>query len=77
VIGLVPRINFAETLRNPVLIKQDEPFECGRCGEPFGSRSFIEAIAKKLAAAPDIAIERIKMCERCRVETFHQVGEPT
>jgi ferredoxin len=73
VIRLAPRLNFTETARNPAVIKLDEPFECVRCGSPFGIRSFIEAIARKLAKAPDGAIERIKMCDRCRVETFHQV----
>lgn len=73
VIGLAPRLNFAETARAPVLIKQVEPFECVRCGDLFGSKSLIEAIAGKLTEAPDSAIERIKMCDRCRGETFHQM----
>jgi ferredoxin len=73
VIRLAPRLSFTEMARNPAVIKLDEPFECVRCGSPFGIRSFIEAIAGKLAKAPAGAIERIKMCDRCRVETFHQV----
>jgi ferredoxin len=75
VIRLAPRLNFTETACNPAVIKQEEPFECVRCGKPFGIKSFIETIARKLAGTPDSAIERIKMCEQCRDETFHQVDD--
>ncbi len=75
VIKLVPRLNFTETARNPAVIKQDEAFECVRCGKPFGIKSFIEAIARKLVEAPEAAIERIKMCDQCRLESFHKIDD--
>ncbi len=72
VIKLEPRLNFTDEARQPVLIKQEEPFECIRCGKPFGTRSSIEKIVERLAERHSMyrdlsAIERIKMCDDCRV----------
>jgi hypothetical protein len=55
-----------------VLIKQEEPFECIRCGKPFGTRASIEKIVEKLGARhwmyqDSAAIDRIRMCDDCRV----------
>ena len=77
VITLVPRLNFPEMAQSPTVIKQDEPFECVRCATPFGVKSFIETIARKLTEAPKAAVERAKMCDQCRVETFYEVRDDT
>ena len=72
VIRLEPRLNFTDEARQPVLIKQEEPFECIRCGKPFGTRASIEKIVEKLGAKHWMyrdsgAIDRIRMCDDCRV----------
>ncbi len=72
VITLKPRLNFREDALRARVLKEEEPFECIRCGKPFGTRSTIERIVATLAARhsmfPDAAaIDRIKMCEDCRV----------
>jgi ferredoxin len=72
VIRLEPRLNFADEARQAVLVKQEEPFACIRCGKLFGTRSSIERIVEKLGAkhwmfADSVAIDRIRMCEDCRV----------
>jgi ferredoxin len=72
VIRLEPRLNFADEARQPVLIKEEEPFECIRCGKPFGTRSSIERIVEKLGEKhwmyQDAAkLDRIRMCNDCRV----------
>jgi len=72
VITLKPRLNFREDAWRALVLKEEEPFGCIRCGKPFGTRSTIERIVEKLAARhsmfPDAAaIDRIKMCEDCRV----------
>jgi ferredoxin len=72
VITLKPRLNFREEAVRALVLKEEEPFECIRCGKPFGTRSTIERIVATLAARhsmfPDsAAIDRIKMCEDCRV----------
>ena len=72
VIALEPRLNFTDEARHAVTKNEEEPFDCIRCGKPFGVRSSIERIAEQLAgkhsmfATPE-QIERIKMCDDCRV----------
>jgi HTH-like domain len=47
---LEPRLSFTDKARQPVLIKQEEPWECIRCGKRFGTRASIERIVEKLGA---------------------------
>ncbi|HMA14440.1 MAG TPA: 4Fe-4S binding protein, partial [Kiloniellaceae bacterium] len=72
VIALEPRINFTNAAMSAVTLNEDEPFECIRCGKPFGVRKSIERIAEKLAGKHSMFLEggqvdRIKMCEDCRI----------
>jgi ferredoxin len=72
VIRLEPRLNFTDEARRPVVIKEEEPFECIRCGKPFGTRSSIEKIVEKLSAQHRMykdssAVDRLRMCDDCRV----------
>jgi ferredoxin len=72
VIRLESRLNFTDEARQPVLIKQEEPFECIRCGRPFGTRASIEKIVEKLGEKhwmyrDSAAVDRIRMCDDCRV----------
>lgn len=72
VITLVPRLNFRDSARDALILKEEEPFCCIRCGKPFGTKGAIERIVARLGekhamfASPD-AVERIKMCSDCRV----------
>ena len=72
VISLEPRLAFGDAPMMPVVIKEEPPFECIRCGKPFATRSAIERISAQLAEkhsmyATPAAAERLKMCEDCRV----------
>jgi ferredoxin len=72
VIRLEPRLNFTDEARQAMLIKEEEPFECIRCGRPFGTRASIERIVEKLGEKHwmyqgSSAIDRIRMCDDCRV----------
>jgi ferredoxin len=72
VITLEPRLNFTEAARGTVTLKEEEPFNCIRCGKPFGVRSSIERIVEQLAGkhsmfASGAQAERIRMCDDCRV----------
>src|SRR3970282_631448 len=49
VITLAPRLNFGEAARGTITLNEEEPFNCIRCGKPFGVRSTIERIAEQLA----------------------------
>ncbi|MDD9877755.1 MAG: 4Fe-4S binding protein [Magnetovibrio sp.] len=71
VISLSPRISFEEAARNHQVVKEEEPFECIRCGKEFGTKSTIERMVEKLDGhamfADGKALDRLKMCEDCRV----------
>lgn len=72
VITLEPGVSFEARARQPLVIKEEEPFLCIRCERPFGTRSSIEKIVAMLAEKHGMfqdksAIDRIRMCEDCRV----------
>lgn len=82
VIRLEPRLSFAAESRGAVVLKEEEPFACVRCGKPFGTRSTIERIVAQLAGkhpmfAEGPMAERIKMCDDCRViDQFERGDDP-
>lgn len=71
VIALVPRLSFLEASRSHRVVKEEEPFRCARCGKPFGTKSSIERMIAKLGGhsmfADPKALERLRMCDNCRV----------
>ncbi len=71
VIALSPRFNFNKDARTAIIVKEEEPFECVKCGDPFGVKSSIDQMVEKLRGhsmfSDDAALERIKMCPDCRV----------
>ena len=71
VITLAPRLDFTTAARNPRTIKEDKPFDCVRCGKPFGATSTIETVVQKMSGhamfdTPE-ALNRLRMCPDCRV----------
>jgi ferredoxin len=73
VITLSPRLNFAATAMQPETLYAEEPFECVKCGKPFGSRSTIERISNQLAGQHSMfqsedKAQLIQMCQDCRIE---------
>ena len=72
VISLRPQFNFTAEARDTVTINEQPPFHCIRCGKPFGVQATIERIAGQLAGKHSMftagdQIERIMMCDDCRV----------
>jgi ferredoxin len=79
VIKLEPRYNFASGLA-PELVKEEEPFECIRCSKPFGTKSTIETIVKKLEGKHSMfqgaaQVDLIRMCDNCRVVTMAETQD--
>jgi len=81
VISLKPRYNFKSEARSEQIVKEEEPFKCVKCGEPFGVKSSIEKMAEKLSShsmySEGQALDRIKMCPDCRVvDMFDEPNTP-
>jgi ferredoxin len=80
VIRLEPRACFDPGVREFVTLKEEEPARCVRCGKPFGTKSSIEKIVQRLAGSHWMfkdarAIERLRMCEDCRVIAEFESGD--
>jgi ferredoxin len=73
VITLKPQLDFRAATAAARVLKQEEPFNCIRCGKPFGVKSTIERVATALAGkhwmyqAADRRLDAIRMCADCRV----------
>ena len=71
-ISISPRMIFDREKRNQARsLNQDIPFACISCGKPFASTTVIQKITDKLKdhymfKTPQ-ALDRLKMCEDCRV----------
>lgn len=79
-ITLVPRIIAdAEQRRRSVVLHEEEPFCCISCGKPFGSRAAVTNIISKLSGhsmfQTERSLERLKMCDDCRVVDIVQDEE--
>ncbi len=71
-ISLVPRLLFNRETRNRSrALNSDTPFACITCGKPFAPTSVIAKMQDKLKDhymfASERALDRLKMCEDCRV----------
>jgi Fe-S-cluster-containing hydrogenase component 2 len=87
VIALQPQIDFRAATATSRIIKQEEPFLCIRCGEPFGTKSSVERVVAKLEGKHWMykdslkRLDVIKMCADCRVgavveDNFDPFGAP-
>jgi ferredoxin len=73
VITLEPRLNLAPEASQRLVVKEEEPWCCPRCGKAFGMKSSIERVKAKLIASGHwmftdrkrLAV--LELCEDCRV----------
>jgi len=74
-IAISPRYLYDFSVRNTRrVLYEEEPFACVVCGKPFATRSVIEQITRKMqghAMFQGAALERIRMCEDCRVRDIY------
>ena len=65
------RLDFSIAAQDYRIIKEEEPFECVRCGKPFGVRSSVERMIDKLSGhamfSDEARLNLIKMCDDCRI----------
>ena len=68
---LVPRMNLTESARREIVLNEAEPFNCVKCGKPFGTKQLIESMTAKLTGHSmwqgDAVLRRMMMCADCRI----------
>jgi ferredoxin len=73
VISLRPQLDFGAATAPARVLKEEEPFTCIKCGKPFGVKSTVERVSKKLEGLhwmyqrDSKRLDLIKMCEDCRI----------
>jgi hypothetical protein len=67
----VPRLLLTPEAKQPVVLNEAAPFDCVRCGKPFGTRQMVDSMLAKLGGhsmfAGATALRRLQMCGDCRV----------
>jgi len=69
-ITLAPRLLLAPQARSEQVLHEAVPFNCIRCGKPFGNQQMVSNMLAKLGTHPMFAgagLKRLQMCEDCRV----------
>ncbi|MEF9995586.1 MAG: 4Fe-4S binding protein, partial [Burkholderiaceae bacterium] len=70
-ITLEPRLLLTAQATESVTLHEAEPFNCVRCGTPFGTKRMIDNMTGRMAAHSmfdtGAALRRIQMCADCRV----------
>ncbi len=73
VITLEPRLSLAPEASEIRVVKEEEPFPCERCAKPFGVRSQIERVTRRLTETghwmfrDGRQLSVLRLCEDCRV----------
>ena len=82
-LSLEPRLLSAAESRRERVLNEAEPFNCVRCGKPFGTRQMVDTMLGRLSghsmfAAGD-ALKRLQMCADCRIIDMMEskASEPT
>ncbi|HWA38716.1 MAG TPA: 4Fe-4S binding protein [Burkholderiales bacterium] len=79
-ITLLPRLLLGAPAKEAVVLNEAEPFNCVRCGKPFGTRQMVENMMGRLGAHSMFAggTRRLQMCGDCRVvDMMDNKGEAT
>lgn len=68
----------AELRQQPRILHEEQPFCCVSCGKPFGTRSLLESMMRKLEGhwmfQDEDSRRRLQMCEHCRVKDMFKSG---
>jgi ferredoxin len=78
-VTLVPRLAFGPDAKVRAVLKEEEPYQCIRCGKPFASKSVIERMTERMSGHAMFKgagkLDLIKMCEDCRVVAQYELEE--
>lgn len=78
-ISLEPRLLLTDQRKQPRVLNEAQPYQCVRCGKPFGTLKGVEVMLAKLAGHSMFqgeALQRLKMCGDCRVvDIYTNPGE--
>jgi ferredoxin len=68
-LSLVPRLLLTPAAKQEVVLNDAEPFNCVRCGKPFGTRQMVDAMLGRLGTHSMFVgnARRLQMCADCRV----------
>jgi len=68
-IRLVPRLALGSQAKQPMTLNEAQPFNCVRCGKPFGTKQMVDNMLGKLSGHSMFAggVRRLQMCGDCRV----------
>ena len=69
-VTLAPRLLLTSRAKAEVVLHEAVPFDCVRCGKPFGNKQLIDNMAGKLGTHPMYSgdgAKRLLMCGDCRV----------
>ncbi len=70
-ITLAARLLLTPQAKQEVMLNEAEPYNCVRCGKPFGTRKMVDNMLGKLTGhsmfAGSGALKRLQMCADCRV----------
>ena len=70
-VALAPRLLLTAQAKQEVVLNEAEPFNCVRCGKPFGTRQMVDNMLGKLTGHSMFAgggsLKRLQMCADCRV----------
>jgi ferredoxin len=70
-ITLAPRLLLGAPAKEPVTLNEADPFDCVRCGKPFGTRRMVDTMLSRLGGhsmfAGEGGLRRLQMCADCRV----------
>jgi len=68
----------AELRQQPRILHEEQPFCCVSCGKPFGTRSLLDSMMKKLEGhwmfQDEASRRRLQMCDHCRVKDMFKSG---
>lgn len=69
-VALAPRLLLGPQAKAEQTLHEAIPFNCVRCGKPFGNKQMVDNMLNKLRTHPMFAgeaLKRLQMCDDCRV----------